>query len=377
MRETNLSEMIKNYEQTLNCLGIRTQKNWNKRLLFARRMKGNATKISYISKSKIEGLKTNVKGFILNPECLEQRQKHFTAERPNKFLNRLIDSEYKYTSTEHSLIEKIAETFNKQFLANIKNEFKFFKGQDIAEAYNENKSIIGCMSGKSLSYFNVYANTEGLRLATLIDESGTILIRALLWYCKTSKKYFLDNSYEQSNINGDEQLRRTYQGKLLKAVLKAIRRKAIDCAFNSTLSKDDKQICFRDDESKGVTTYPNSKMLPICNNIESEFYPYSDNFKSICKFNGEWATEENSGDADYILLNDTNGTDCNADRIECLACGNVYADEDDGIFYSEYHQEQICEDCSVYCEDREDYINSNDTSYDNYRSVYVCSDDIE
>ena len=70
------------------------------------------------------------------------------------------------------------------------------------------------MSGKDKDYFNVYANTQGLRLATLVDDTGTILIRALLWYCKESKKYFLDNSYEQHNINGDEQLRKSYQGKL-------------------------------------------------------------------------------------------------------------------------------------------------------------------
>ena len=35
-------------------------------------------------------------------------QKHFTAERPSKFFNRIIDNDYKYTSDEHSLIEKIA-----------------------------------------------------------------------------------------------------------------------------------------------------------------------------------------------------------------------------------------------------------------------------
>ena len=82
MKRTNLTEMLKNYENTLNCLGVRTQKNWNKRLLFARRMQGNATKISYISKRKIEGLKENVKGFILDAECKEQRAKAFYSRTP-------------------------------------------------------------------------------------------------------------------------------------------------------------------------------------------------------------------------------------------------------------------------------------------------------
>ena len=215
MNKLNLAEMLKNYEQTLTTLGFSIRKDWAKELLFARRMIGNATKISYISKSKIKGLEENVEGFKLDANCSEQRKKYFSAERPNKFFNRIVDTSDNYNST---LLGYISEQFNQTFLSNIKSKFKFFKGEEIANAYHNNSGICGCMSGKSKESFLPYAQTEGLKLATLVDEEGTILIRALLWYCKTSKKYFLDNSYEQKNINGDENLRRTYQGNLLKEV---------------------------------------------------------------------------------------------------------------------------------------------------------------
>ena len=112
MNKLNLAEMLKNYEQTLTTLGFSIRKDWAKELLFARRMIGNATKISYISKSKIKGLEENVEGFKLDANCSEQRKKYFSAERPNKFFNRIVDTSDNYNST---LLGYISEQFNQTF----------------------------------------------------------------------------------------------------------------------------------------------------------------------------------------------------------------------------------------------------------------------
>ena len=371
MTKINLAEMLQNYEQTLQTLGLTIRKDWAKELLHARRMKGNACKISYITKSKIEGLIDNVEGFKLNPQCEEQRAKHFTAERPNKFFNRIVDTSENYNS---SLLAQISERFNQSFLENIKTRFVMFSGAEIGEQYAKCKGMSGCMSGdkgSQANWFDCYADTNGLRLCALIDEGNTILIRALLWYDKTSRKYFLDKTYEQHNINGDEELRRNYQAQLLRGVLKAIRRKKIDCAFNSCLHKKDMQ--------EGVKTYPSAHLQPSTfpNTRSYEYVPYSDTWKSLSKNTGDWVLDEMDGDCDYYYMNDTNGICCNEERLNCYDCGNRYREGDEGIFWSEYNEEYYCEDCSNYCEDRETYVGSGDTRYDNYRGVFVVANDIE
>ena len=80
MSKTNLAETLQNYEITCKTLGISMRKKWNKEYLFARRMKSNSTKISFISKSKLEGLKENVKDFVLNDLCEQQRAKYQSSQ---------------------------------------------------------------------------------------------------------------------------------------------------------------------------------------------------------------------------------------------------------------------------------------------------------
>jgi hypothetical protein len=372
MRKINLTEMLKNYEQTLTTLGFTIRKDWAKELLHARRMIGNACKISYITKSKIEGLKTNVKGFKLNPECIEQREKHFTAERPSKFLGRIIDTQNGSDNERLSL--QIAEVFNHQFLANIKTTFVMFSGNDIGKQYAKCKGLSGCMSGdkgSSSNWFDCYADTDGLRLCALVDDTGTILIRALLWYDKTSKKYFLEKSYEQHNISGDEQLRKTYQAELLQAVLKKIRRTKIDCAFNSCLHSYDIQ--------EGVLTYPDANLTPAIhlNNIrEYGFLPYSDTWKSLNRITGEWVIDEMEGNSDYYLCTSENGHDRNESRIRCYDCGGSYLEDDEGICYSDYHSEYYCGDCCNWVEDRDTYIRSEETTFYHYSDTYLLTEDL-
>lgn len=366
MRETNLAETLQNYEQTLKTLGLSLRKNWNKEYLFARRMVGNATKISFISKSKLEGLKANVKGFVLDDLCAIQRQKYFNAVKPSQFIQSIVDTEIPYCN---ATLQVITKAFNKQFLEGINTQFKVYEGEAIAEAYHSGTSIVGCMGGgKPQEWFKVYANTKDLKLVALTDEEGCIIIRALLWY--SNGKYFLDNTYEQGAIQGDTELRKVYQYRLYLAVLKHLNKRKLDTAFLGHINE------YINNLQKTANSSPNEAIKPILEgNFDYEYFPYADTFKSIHKVEGTYHLGNYEGDTDYYFLDSQHGRDANDLTQCCYGCGCHY--DEDEITFSDYHDEWLCNDCCNYCEDRGAYVMSDDTTYDNYRGVYLVSDDLD
>ena len=412
MKQKTLKKLIKDYRVIFENLGFEINPNFEKDFLHIKRMKGNSTKISYIKKDKIEGLQKNLDDFVLNPNCQEQREKHFTAVKPSKFLNSMIlDNESK-----QNLFSNLSEQFNKDFINNLKSKLKLYSGNDIAKIYNS-ASVVGCMSKSCKSWFKVYAKTENLQLATLQDDE-TILMRSLLWFDKDKNNYWLDNSYEQSAINGDNEIRKEYQKKLICQVLEHLQTKkhininakfGFGCNFASSLhsttieniEKEYNIKIFKDVKRKIITETINTGKADKNGNTiykeeetqrskeciflqplildfdyyDFENYPYSDTFRSIGRSSGKWFLSENNGNVDFVCLQSQNGEDENNSGSCCDCCEERVGE--DYIHYSEIEDESLCDECSTYIEEREDSCRSENAVYNNYSGNYIYRYDIE
>tara|TARA_R110002167_G_scaffold9284_2_gene42559 strand:- start:435 stop:1682 length:1248 start_codon:yes stop_codon:yes gene_type:complete len=414
MKTKTLNKLIKDYAKTFENLGFKLNPNFKKDFLHIKRMKTNGTKISFIKADKIKGLKENIKGFKLKPNDTEQREKYFTAVKPSKFLSSFI-IEDRNNTLQNSLFCNISEQFNKDFISNLKSKLVLFSGDDISRIYNE-ASVVGCMSRSCKSWFKVYDKTENLQLATLTDEAETILMRSLLWYDKETNNYWLDNSYEQSSINGDNEIRQDYQKKLICQVLEHIKESKIHslkgtnldfgfgCRFaNSLDSRVMKELqekfnveIFRDVKRKIITeTHTDLEgketereterskerilLKPIILDFDAdnfESFPYSDTFQSIGRNSGKWFLNDNSGDTDFVCCRSTEGEDENNSGQNCDCCDSRITDED-YIHYSEVEEEYLCDDCSTYIEEREDTCRSDNAIYNNHTGDYHYCNDLD
>ena len=398
-----LKKLVKDYKLIFSNLGFKINPNFDKDFLHIKRMQTNSTQISYIKKDKIEGLEKNVPDFKLKPNDSEQRKKYFSAVRPSKFLASLV---LQPKDSKAQLFMQITEQFNKDFLNNIKNKLVLYSGDDIATIYNS-ASVVGCMAKSCKSWFKVYAKTENLQLATLQD-SETILMRSLLWYDKETNNYWLDNTYEQSSINGDNEIRKEYQKKLICQVLEHIKEtkihsikgtnldfkfgcrfagcldsnilQEIEKKYDITIYKDvqrTKDIRSQEiegtkkfkqvetDESKNcVSLKPIIKDFDIC---DFDNFPYSDTFRSIGRDSGKWFLNCNEGNSDFVCCQSQNGDDENNNLTSC---------DEDYIYYSDYEDEYLCDDCSVYVDERDVSVRRENASYNDYSNTYHVTDDI-
>lgn len=393
-----LKKLVKNYSLILTNLGFKLNPNFEKDFLHIKRMKTNSTKISFIKKDKIEGLEKNVPDFILKPNDTKQREKYFTAVKPSKFLQSMVLSD----NSKEVLFSQISEQFNKDFVTNIKSKLKVYSGDDISKIYNS-ASVVGCMAKKCKSWFKVYADTENLQLATLEDDD-TILIRSLLWYDKEVNNYWLCNSYEQPAINGDNEIRKEYQKNLIYQVLKYITLKegetktskqtdgffsfGFGCKFADSLSSsviEEIESNFNTKIFKGVkhtdseeTEISKNKIMlkPKIKDFDRDNYeafPFSDTFQSIGN-SGRWYIDNNEGDTRFIMLTSQNGEDDNNNIRLCDSCGERYDEEE--VYYSDYEDEYLCDECSVYIDERDTSVRRDNATYNDYANTYHLTDDL-
>ena len=411
MKTKTLNKLLKDYQLIFANLGFKINPDFKKDYLHIKRMKGNGTKISFIKADKIKGLQENIKGFKLKPNDTEQREKYFTAVKPSKFLDSMIIA----PTNKTTLFNSLSEQFTKDFISNLKSKLVLFSGDDISKIYNS-ASVVGCMARSCTSWFKVYDKTENLQLATLTDDNDTILMRSLLWYDKETNNYWLDNSYEQAAINGDNEIRQDYQKKLIFQVLEHIKETKIHsikgtnldfgfgCRFaNSLDSRVMKELqekfnleIFRDVKRKIITethtdtegketereTERSKERILLKPKIKDfdysdfESFPYSDTFQSIGRNSGNWFIDDNSGDGNFIKLTSTEGEDDNDSGTMCDCCNERINDED-YIHYSEIEAEYLCDDCSTYIEEREDSCRTDNAVYNNHTGDYHFCNDLD
>ena len=412
MKTKTLNKLLKDYAKIFENLGFKLNPDFKKEYLHIKRMKTNGTKISFIKADKIKGLEENIKGFKVKPNDQEQREKYFTAVKPVRFLDGLLLCHSKPT-----LYREIADQFNKDFISTLKNKLVLYKGKDIGEQYNKFSDFSGCMGGCNKEYFDVYRDTENLQLATLKDEADTLLIRALLWNDKEQNTYWLDNSYEQRAINGDEEVRQEYQKKLIVQVLKHLQTlnkdfkkdvfsepiffkfgcsfayklndevtEQIEKDFNITIynkvqrkkqtQRSDKVEIKEEETQRSKETLTLSPKIKDFNVDDYEHFPYSDTFQSIGKTYGKWHRDDNQGDDSFVCCRSTDGEDENHSGTNCECCDDRVTNED-YIRWSEIEGEMLCDECCTYIEERDDCCRGDNAIYNNYSGMYHYSNDLD
>ena len=388
MKTKTINKLIKDYQLIFSNLGFKINQDFKKDYLHIKRMQTNGTKISFIKADKIQGLKKNIKGFKLKPNDSEQRDKYFSAVKPSKLIKEVI----KWDSKKENLFNMISEQFNKDYINNLKSKLILYNGEDIGEQYHKYMDFSGCMGGSPTSYFKVYADTEGLQLATLKDAADTLLIRALLWHDKDKNTYWLDNSYEQRAINGDEEVRQDYQKKLIREVLHILSttKKAFKfgCSFFHKLSNEDMKDIEKEfninifhkvkrKEEEAAEDKDTLILSPKINDFDADdfdSFPYSDTFKSIGRTYGKWQTDDNQGDDNYICCRSTEGQDENDSGLMCDCCEE--RTHEDEIHFSEVEDEYLCDECSVWIEERDDIARIGNTTYNNHTGESHYSHDL-
>ena len=203
---------------------------------------------------------------------------------------------------------------------------------------------MSCMQGKPKEYFEVYEKTKGLRIAILEDNNGNMYGRALLW--ADGSKNYLDRIYIADSLSGSDEVRQKYQYQVWDEVCAQLD-KTINCYsynhFRGLITLD------------GVGTQPpedfTPKLIEGASALDFDYYPYADTFQGLD--GQEWSTDTNG----EVALTNTDGENANGNTCHCDECGDRVIEDE--VRYSEVDEQELCEDCSCWCEDREDYINAN------------------
>ena len=343
-----MKAMIKKYKQTLKNLGFTLATDGS---LYPKRQEGNPLQISTITQKKINGLLENT-GLVIDPTNQEHRAKHFQGMKPIKYFNTLAEETYT------SLYSNIAEQFCKEFTATVKFKVVMHKNTDIPTLYNmradqENdngkqtflSSGVSCMQGKPKRYFEIYAKTQDLQIATLEDEQGNLYGRALVWADKhnrnkkVKKQYYIDRIYIADVLCGSDTLKATYQAQMYNEIRKQTKCEVLNCYSISHI----RPLIGELSECE-VNSTPPRDFQPILEVEASEIesFPYCDTFQGI---DGKLYFSDADGDCE-VSCTTTDGHNANDDSVECEEC-NHRMREDDSI-YSEVDCETLCEDCAIF-----------------------------
>lgn len=380
-----MKKTINDYKKIIKTLGLEPNKEQQISLHY-QRQETNQMQISYITEKKILGVLENT-GVIISPTKREHRQKFFTGTKPHKFFDTLVDANKK----DSHLVDALRSKFVKEFQSGVKLSVKLYQADKIPTFYNMQKDQLNdngkmsflsgqmsCMQGKPKQFFEVYAKTKGLRIAILEDKDGNMYGRALLWeetrqqsaqdregnnYDYTTTRHYLDRIYIADSLSGSDEVRAKYQHQMWNEVCTQLN-KTIHCYssahFGSLITQS------------GVGTTPpdnfNPKLIEGVDALEFEYYPYADTFQGLD--GQDWSTDT---DGEVCLCN-TDGTNTNAETFNCDECGDSMHEDD--CHHSEVDQETLCDNCSCWCDERDDWINESNAIFNNYTDTTHHRDDL-
>ena len=237
------------------------------------------------------------------------------------------------------------------------------------------------MQGRPLNWFDVYKNTKELKLCTLEDANGNLYGRALLWYA--DGVHYLDRIYTADVFNGSSSMQSIYQHKLYEKVLFYLNAKKINCYSLDVINKH------LTDVQQDAQSNPPSPFAPMLvkgfDAVDCSAFPYADTFRGISgnqqvdrRGNGDFVNSfvwfRDSDDTEVGLEN-TDGTNSNQESCRCDECGTRVHEED--IHFSDVDEQYLCDDCGIWCEDRETTINTNNAVFNNYTEQHHHRDDLD
>tara|TARA_R100001530_G_scaffold132390_1_gene104799 strand:+ start:754 stop:2061 length:1308 start_codon:yes stop_codon:yes gene_type:complete len=392
----------------------------------------NPLKISYIKKSKIVGLIENA-GIVITEPTTEQRNKYYSACTLRKFANNYFDTEgitaeqleqfnnivAEATAAANLLLPKTFHILDAEHIPQIYNHKHSNTGSCSQPANNEPFNIgkieglhikekndinASCMQGKPKQYFEIYKdiNTDASTLKMAILTQGSeIVARSLIWIDKPEAEIdrrkkmkphelYIDRIYTKTQEHRSEtQTQLFYE---VNNYFNINNKTENNSDSNSNISSIKFANCFNwyDIKSK-IQEYTKqdsklNKNLNVDNNIfcnsnpsfdvevnsdSYNYYPYADTFQHFNTWSNMLSNDESS-DSDILRLNNVDGEASENTRC-CDDCGSD-THEDDGTYIDD---EFICNDCSIWCDDREESIRASDAVYNNCTSEYHHRDDLD
>ena len=389
----------------------------------------NPLKISYIKKDKIESLQKHANIKIHNTPTPEQRNKYFNACTLRKFANHYFTTEgitaeqlqqfnniiTEATAAANLLLPKTLHIINAEHIPQIYN-FKYnnennkepfnignLQGLFVGEKSDINAS---CMQGKPKSYFDIYKDinedSHTLKIA-ILTQGNEIVARSLVWIDipkadidrrkkMQPKHFYIDRIYTKTQDH-----RADTQTQLYKDIIKYFNIEIDNNYFLPDGSEPTNKIhfppCFNwyDIKSK-VTAEQNTTKDIFCmsnklkvnqgstprfdvetNSDSYNSYPYADTFQHFNTHDQTLSNDESS-DSDILKLDNVSG-EASENTRHCDECGC----ETDGeyLVWIESAEQEVCEDCTTYCEDREEYILTSDAIYNNHSGEYHHRDDLD
>ena len=380
-----MKKTINDYKNIIKTLGFEPSKDQQISLHYQRQAT-NQMQISYITQKKIDQILEHT-GVKISPTKKDHRQKYFTATKPAKFFDTLVHS----SKSEQYLVEALRTKFVQDFQSSVKLEVKLYDADTIPTFYNMRKdqvndngkmsflsSRMSCMQGKPKSYFEVYAKTKGQRIAILEDNEGNMYGRALLWtdthkqsaqdkegnnYFYDVQRHYLDRIYIADSLSGSDEVRAKYQHQVWDEVCTQLN-KTIHCYSSAHFSSLITQ--------SGVGTQPpedfNPQLIEGVSALDFDYYPYADTFQGLDGI--AWSTDSDG----EVGLTDTSGENANGERCVCDECGDRMHEEESA--YSEADEETLCEDCRVWCDDRDEYINHSNAVENTYSGEFHHENDL-
>ncbi len=380
----------------------------------------NPLKISYIKKDKIESLLKHANIRIPAIPTAEQRDKYFNACTLRKFANHYFITEgissiqleqfnnivTEATAAANLLLPKTLHILNAEHIPQIYN-FKYnnennkqpfnigkLEGLFIGEKSDINSS---CMQGKPESYFEIYndINTDEntLKMA-ILTQGNEIVARSLVWIDKPEadidrrkkqnpKHFFIDRIYCKTQDHRAET-----QKQLYKDVIKYFNIEIDDNYFLPEVSEPTNKInfprCYNADDIRTKLTAEQNTNKDILftsrplfdvelNQDAYNFYPYLDTFQYFNTYHQTLSNDQEHS-SDILRLDNVSGEASNSMKI-CEHCGQEHEEEE--TIWIETEGIDVCQDCATFCDERDEYILTDEAVYNNYSGTYHYRGDLD
>ena len=383
----------------------------------------NPLKISYIKKDKIKNLEKHANIKIHKTPTTEQRNKYFNACTLRKFANHYFTTEgisaeqlqqfnnivTEATAAANLLLPKTFHVLDAEHIPQIyhlnhdkeKEHLSYeakIKG-NVKSFYIGEKSDINasCMQGKPAKYFEIYndINTDAHTLKMAILTQGSeIVARSLVWIDipeadidrrkkQNPKHFYIDRIYTKTQEHRSETQKQLYTD-----LIKHFNIEIDNNYFLPDGSEPTNKIylppCFNcydiknKIEAEQNTTkqifFSNSPRFDVEVNEDAyNYYPYLDTYQYFNTYNQTLSNDQEHG-SDILRLDSTSGDASNSMR-DCEHCG--YEHEEEDSIYIETEQMSVCQDCATYCDEREEYILTDEAVYNSHSGTYHYRGDLD
>ena len=378
-------------------------------------------KVSYIKEDKIKSLEKHANVKLRLRPTAEQREKYFTACSITKFANNFFIKDNitacqledfnimvkRATEAANALLPKHLFVLDAKHIPTIyslknKDNESVFNLGTTKESNNVSISVDGsCMQGKPKNWFDIYndINTDEatLKIALLVQHNE-IIARSLIWLDIPTEdidrrkkihpnKMFIDRIYtktqdhrEATQIQLINDIHNYYNVNRLPdneesncyniAFANSYNWHDIKQGMAKWLSKDCEDTDYIKSDNIKCKRYPSFSVETLSRYYS--YYPYCDTFQFFDSDCSNLSCEEDCG---AIRLDGTGG-EATEQQSECEQCGDRYDSEEDGA-YIDTSDMSVCSDCATYCDERQEYILTDEAVYNNYSGCYHWSDDLD